>query len=99
MKTLDEVIKVVTERKAHYDEVGCFYCHYSNHADCVSGCVLADALHYLKDLKSYVMGEQSKIAAFGKRLSNNVAVLPEGVYCNVCGTRLDLDEDDDNEDA
>lgn len=55
MKTLDEVIEIVEERKAHYDEVGCFYCHYSNRADCVDGCVLADVLHYMKeyrDLKS-----------------------------------------------
>lgn len=55
MRTLDEVIEIVEERKAHYDEVGCFYCHYSNRADCVNGCVLADVLHYMKeyrDLKS-----------------------------------------------
>ena len=87
--TLEEVI---AEYEKRFD---CTKCRYK--WTCKKSCTGSWALDYLKDLKSYVMGEQSKIAAFGKRLSDNVAVLPEGVYCNVCGTRLDLEEDDDED--
>ena len=51
MKTLDEVIKFVAERQKHFETFGCFDCHY-NGDDCVSGCVIEDALHYLKQYRS-----------------------------------------------
>ena len=43
-------------------------------------------------LKKYEEAEKGRASVIGKRLNENVAVLPDGVYCNVCGTRLDLDE-------
>ena len=62
-------------------------------ADLESGlCVHETAVYYLKLLKKYEEAEKGRAAVFGKRLNENVMVLPEGVYCNVCGTRLDLDE-------
>ena len=97
-KSLDEVIEIIEM----CGNIACVNCKYRT----VAGkyCELGDqagildlALDYLKELKQYVMGEQAKTAAFGKRLSDNVAVLPEGIYCNVCGTRLDLERDDDED--
>lgn len=66
-------------------------------ADLESGlCVHETAVYYLKRLKKYEEAEKGRATVFGKRLNENVAVLPEGVYCNVCGTRLDLDEVNDD---
>ena len=57
-------------------------------------CDFRDALFYLKELQRYVIGENAKTHLFGTRLNNNIVVKPEGIYCAVCGTRLDLEEDD-----
>lgn len=90
MKTLDEVIGFITERKAQYDEVGCFYCHYSNHVDCVGGCVLADALHYLKEYRETV--------ANCNQLRTGIWIPVDGETvngrCSVCGYESHLYEND-----
>ena len=59
-------------------------------------CVHETAVYYLKCLKKYEEAEKGRASVIGKRLNENVAVLPDGVYCNVCGTRLDLDEVSDD---
>ena len=50
MKTLDEVIKFVSERKENFSVNGCFDCHYCGD-DCINGCVVEDTLHYLKNYR------------------------------------------------
>ena len=50
MKTLDEVIKELKTIYDRYEAEGCFYCSFQR--ECASGyCYLADALHYLKELR------------------------------------------------
>ena len=98
MKTLDEVIKANECCDHGEPDSRCEDCPYNGLGACCHERE-SDALHYLKELKSYVMGEKSRFSAFGKRLNDNVAVLPEGVYCNVCGTRLDFEKDEEDENA
>lgn len=69
MKTLDEVIKFVAERQEHFEENGCFDCHYCGD-DCVSGCVIEDALHYLKEYRDYIPKIEKKYHDAVTELSN-----------------------------
>lgn len=85
--TLEEVI---AEYEKRFD---CTKCRYK--WSCKKSCTGSWALDYLKDLQRYLYGEQGKARLFGTALNENVAIRPEGVYCNVCGTRLDLEKDDD----
>ena len=85
MITLDEAINTMENLPA-YDDTGCSYIFDDD---------ARDVLHYLKELKRYITGEQAKSHLFGIPLNENVSIRSEGVYCNVCGTRLDLEEEDD----
>lgn len=98
-KSLNEVIEIIEM----CGNIACVNCKYRT----VAGkyCELGDqegildlALDYLKELKRYVEGKRGETELFGTPLNENVSVRPEGVYCNVCGTRLDLERDDDDED-
>ena len=87
MKTLDEVIDIFEkacdlERRCE-DCAGCLAHEWcpNDGADAVP-----DALHYL----------QSYQQLSGAFISQNTEIRPEGIYCKVCGTRLDKDYDDEN---
>lgn len=86
MKTLDEVIKGLS---VCYDVEGCYACPQSTDyggCDVDWGYLTKDALHYLiayRQLSRGFVGE-------------NTEIRPEGIYCKVCGTRLDKDWDDEN---
>ena len=50
MKTLDDVITELKTIYDRYEAEGCFYCSFQR--ECTGGyCYLADALHYLKELR------------------------------------------------
>lgn len=88
MKTLDEVITIFEKA-----------CDLDQRCEDCSGCLahdegcpndganaVPDALHYLEAYRQLSQG----------LVGENTEIRPEGIYCKVCGTRLDKDWDDEN---
>ena len=91
MKTLDEVIKAVhhcgllTDFDDTYEDNG--GCPYEDCSECEQKRMLGkDIIHYLEAYRQLSRG----------LVGENTEIRPEGIYCKVCGTRLDKDWDDEN---
>ena len=96
--TLDEVIKAFDECQNGGSCKNCPSSVMVDHDDYrCSEKHLDFAFYYLKELKRYVEGKRGETALFGTPLNENISVRSEGVYCNVCGARLDLERDDDDD--
>ena len=88
MKTLDEVIKAL---EYCLNPVDNFWncnaeCPYIHCCDPSNHDVTEDALHYLMAYRQLSRG----------LVGENTEIRPEGIYCKVCGTRLDKDWDDED---
>ena len=84
MKTLDEVIKAY--ELCLDKHIRCNECPFWE-----EGCPESrkkDALHYL----------QAYQQLSGALISDNTVMTEDGIYCKVCGTRLDKDWDDETAD-
>ena len=88
MKTLDEVIDAMERCSIphYFDCKGCPYEDDDAEVGCRSDDRDADALHYLNAYRQLSRG----------LVSENTEIRPEGIYCKVCGTRLDKDLDDED---
>ena len=85
MKTLDEVIKA-NECCDHGElDSRCEDCPYNGIGACCAERE-SDTLHYLEAYRKLSQG----------LVGENTEIRPEGIYCKVCGTRLDKDWDDED---
>lgn len=85
MKTLDEVIKANECCNHGEPDSRCEDCSYNG----IGFCCLErenDTLHYLKTYRQLSRGF----------VGENTEIRPDGIYCKVCGTRLDKDWEDEN---
>ena len=85
MKLLAEVIKAFECCEHGEPYSNCEECSYVG----IGACCLErenDAIHYLNAYRQLSQGF----------VGENTEIRPEGIYCKVCGTRLDKDWDDED---